>query len=246
MILRHLDCLLLLRFAENYGIKLGDKLTFDIQDVPIEAKVVSLRSVKWLSFQPNFFIQFQPGILDDAPKTFLAGIKSLSPDQAVYWQQVIGKNFSNISFVDVKDSLSKITDLMEKMSMALKLMAILCVAVGFFVIFCLSQTSVFERLPSFNILKVLGMNGEQVTKMVLWEYGLVTFFSQIFGLFLSVIISFVVSYLLFERLPLFPWFTILFTILGITFFSLLICFISISRLVKGKASTLLRELPSQS
>jgi putative ABC transport system permease protein len=234
------------RFAENYGINLGDKLTFDIQDVPVEAKVVSLRSVKWLSFQPNFFIQFQPGILDDAPKTFLAGIKSLSPDQTVYWQRVIGNNFSNISFVDVKDSLSKITDLMEKMSWALKLMAILCVAVGFFVIFCLSQTSVYERLPSFNILKVLGMNGDQVTKMVLWEYGVVTFFSQIFGLFLSVIVSFVVSHLLFERLPLFPWSTILLTILGITIFSLLTCFLSISRLVKGKASNLLRELPSQS
>jgi putative ABC transport system permease protein len=234
------------RFAENFDIKLGDQLTFDIQDVPVVAQVVSLRSVKWLSFQPNFFIQFQPGILDDAPKTFLAGIKSLTPAQTVYWQQVIGKKFSNISFVDVKDSLSKITQLMEKMAVALKLMAILCIAVGFFVIFCLSQTSVFERLTSFNILKVLGMNERQVLKMVLWEYGIVTLTSQILGLILSVLVSFVVSHLLFERFPLFPWTIVLSTILSITFFALVICFLSIFRLVKGKPSYLLRELPSQS
>ncbi|MFZ4714283.1 MAG: ABC transporter permease [Bacteriovoracaceae bacterium] len=234
------------RFAENYNIKIGDQLDFDVQDVEIHGVVVSLRTVKWLSFQPNFFIQFQPGALDDAPKTFLAAINSLRPEEAILWQNKIGAKFSNISLIDVRDSLGKITKLMEQMGVGLRIMAMLCIFVGFLVIYSLSQSSVFERLPSFNIFKVLGLSERKVLEMVLMEYGVVSFFATSMGLILSMLVSGILSFMLFERAPIFPWATVLFMVGGITILSLLISFISIQRLLREKPSILLRELASQS
>ena len=58
------------RYAKRMGLKVGDIMTFDIQGLEIEGKIRNLRKVKWNTFQPNFFILFQPGVVDDAPKTF--------------------------------------------------------------------------------------------------------------------------------------------------------------------------------
>lgn len=59
------------RFANRLGLKIGDILTFDIQDVSVKGEIVNFRTVRWTSFNPNFFIQFQPGVLETAPKTYL-------------------------------------------------------------------------------------------------------------------------------------------------------------------------------
>src|SRR5690606_32005397 len=60
------------RFAERMGLKIGDILEFDVQGVEIEGQIINLRRVKWTSFQPNFFILVQNGVLNEAPKTFIA------------------------------------------------------------------------------------------------------------------------------------------------------------------------------
>ena len=53
--------------ADRLGIQLFDRLSFQIADREITAQVISLRSVQWDSFQPNFFIQFPEGVLETYP-----------------------------------------------------------------------------------------------------------------------------------------------------------------------------------
>ena len=66
-------------FAERSGWKIGDEIDFDIQGIPIRGRVVNIRRVRWNSFRPNFFILFQDGVLNDAPKTYLAAIPQIDP-----------------------------------------------------------------------------------------------------------------------------------------------------------------------
>ena len=54
-------------FQESLGVQVGDRLTFDIAGEKLEATVASIRKVKWDSFQPNFFIVFAPGVLEQSP-----------------------------------------------------------------------------------------------------------------------------------------------------------------------------------
>ena len=55
------------RYAKGMGLKLGDMLTFDVQGVPFDLKLTSLRRVEWRSFSLNFFVVVEPGALEDAP-----------------------------------------------------------------------------------------------------------------------------------------------------------------------------------
>jgi len=46
-------------------VRVGDRLTFDIGGERYLSAVASIRKVKWDSFQPNFFIVFAPGVIDN-------------------------------------------------------------------------------------------------------------------------------------------------------------------------------------
>jgi putative ABC transport system permease protein len=50
-------------FAEDLGVGLGAVLTFDVQGVPLDVTVTSLRTVEWESFGINFFLIVEPGLL---------------------------------------------------------------------------------------------------------------------------------------------------------------------------------------
>lgn len=59
------------KVAQSLKLKLGDHLTFSVGGARREAQVTSLRSINWDNFQPNFFMIFQPGTLQDLPATYL-------------------------------------------------------------------------------------------------------------------------------------------------------------------------------
>lgn len=233
------------KFAESLGIKLGDLLEFDIQELVVKAKVVSLRKVRWTSFRPNFFILFQAGVLNDAPKSYLAGIKELGDDDSASLQFSLAQAFSNISLIDVKEAIKKVDQMIEQVSLGLRLMAVLCLMVGFLVIYCLGQSLMLERLRSLNLLKVLGLSLTQVMSMVLTEFMLIIFIASLFGSLLSFIIANILSWVLFDRFIVLDQLAPLILILSMTLVGGVVAFLSTWRLLFMKPIILLREGVSQ-
>ena len=90
------------KYAEALGLSLGDKMGIEVAGIPIDAVVVNLRRVKWTSFQPNFFVQMQPGVLDQAPKTFLGTLHHLNEDKKQRVQNVLVREFPTVSILDVE------------------------------------------------------------------------------------------------------------------------------------------------
>ena len=62
-------------FQESLGLKLGDRLAFDVAGERLEVRVASFRKVKWDSFRPNFFIVFPPGLLDFAAGSYMTSAR---------------------------------------------------------------------------------------------------------------------------------------------------------------------------
>ena len=123
------------RYAERMGFKLGDLLTFNVQEVLIEAVVINLRRVQWNSFQPNFFILFQTGVLEDAPGTFLGSIGGLDATDRLNVQNRIVQDFPNVSVIDVTRTVGRVLKISDQMVLALRLMAYLSILAGLVVVF---------------------------------------------------------------------------------------------------------------
>ena len=62
-------------FADHLGARLGSTLTFDVQGIPVNLVVTSLRTVEWRTFGINFFLVAEPGTLDDAPQRRVAAMR---------------------------------------------------------------------------------------------------------------------------------------------------------------------------
>jgi putative ABC transport system permease protein len=223
------------------GLGLGDVLNFDIQGVEIKGKVVNLRSVKWNTFQPNFFIAFQPGFLDDAPKTWLLSVPPMQDEKKDPLQNGLVAKFSNVSIVDVSRVVQKILELSEQMSGALTAMAALSVFVGLFVLATVLSTEARTRLIEWNLYKVLGARQSQVLILFLIESLIVTLISVSLGALLGVLLSLTLMLVIFE-VTFVPAFGAI--ALGILFpaaLSILLGFLLGRRLTKGDSASLLAE-----
>lgn len=186
------------RFAQRMGIRLGDTLDFDVQGVSVQGVVVNLRRVRWTSFEPNFFIQFPPGPLDGAPKTFLAGIHGLTPDQKEDVQNAVVEKFGNISIVDVERTVGKLRELSERMLQILSLMSVISLIVGFLVVFSMASQAAVSRAVEFNLLKVLGLSHSKLRLLTALEFGFLGLLAGGLGAGASLALSWVLSRELFD------------------------------------------------
>lgn len=150
------------RFAQRLKIDVGDILTIDVQGVPIEAKVANLRRVNWTSFYPNFFVSFQEGVIEEAPKTFLAVLSKLTPEEKRLVLRELPKQFGNVSMIDVEKLISKLTALFEQVAKALKVMSLLGLLVGVVILYSIVIDQIYLRRYDFMLQKSLGMTSKQV------------------------------------------------------------------------------------
>jgi putative ABC transport system permease protein len=209
------------RFAERMDIHLGDLLSFDVQGVPVQGRVVGLRQVRWTSFQPNFFVVFQPGILEEAPKTFIASIPKLGLDRKIKTQNELVAKFPNVSIVDLDQLVQKILQLFEEMGIAIQAMAYLCLVTGLIVLFSIANHQTNARGPEINLLKVLGTGFGVIRAMVRIEFATLAFAASIVGVALSYVLSYLISVVIFDGEWAWTWkfqaaSIILVTLLGVT------------------------------
>jgi putative ABC transport system permease protein len=229
------------RFAEQMGFKLGDTLLFDIQGVEIAGQIVNLRSVKWNSFQPNFFIQMQTGVLEDAPKTFLASIAALNPEQVLNLQNEMVRLFPNVSIIDVGRLIEKLVDITNQMSWSLELMAALSLFAGFVVLFSIANYEVRRRSWDLNLLKIFGATRTSLFRYLLFEFGLLGFLSSFFGALLSLGVSFLISMVLFEGTYQFTLGWPIFSLFLVTGLSLAILWFVSRKVIEERPSELLQQ-----
>lgn len=227
------------RFAERLNLHMGDVLTFDVQETPIKGKVTSLRRVTWTSFQPNFFVLFQNGSLEDAPKTFLATIPKIPLDQKIQMQKKILRTMPNVSLIDVDRLIQKLVLLIEQMGWALQVMSAFCILVGMTVLLALANDQVRSREWDIGLLKAIGTRYSAIITLFILQFSLIAMAAALSGGFLSIFGSYIFSYFLFDGSWYFNWKTPLAIFIGVGIFSPILVYLGIRRGLQFSAKELL-------
>ncbi len=226
-------------FAKRLGLKMGDHLTFEIQGQEVEGVVHNIREVQWLSFQPNFFILFQPGVLEDFSKTYLASLKPLSIKEKQQTQNLLAQKFPNISAIDISRVTKKILHLAQNVLTALKVMTFLCLLASFAVLYSIISHQTHDRVRDIGLLKMLGTPFKDIKKLFLYQFGLTSLTAHLAGLAGSLASSYTLSAVLFET----TWksSTAPFILTGASWlFSCFIVYTSSKTALKTPAQTLLK------
>ena len=194
-----------IEYAERLGLKLGDKLTFDIEGIEISGWVTSLRKVKWGSFQPNFFIVFEPGVLELAPKTYLATLSIHSDEKKADFQNHVVSELPNVTLVDVANMIDKLRSFLDQMRWALQYMSGLCVLAGLLVLYSIASYQAQSRIWEVVLLKSLGARFGEVYATLVLQFGLVAFLAAVFGGVVGCLFSWVVAVVVFQGLWVMDW-----------------------------------------
>lgn len=186
------------RYAERIGVKIRDIVTFDVQGVELKAQVGSLRRVRWTSFQPNFFILFPTGVLEEAPQIFLTSISNHPRAVVKEFQKKVATQFKNVSIIDLSRTIENSLKYIDQMSLGLQFMAWLAVFVGILVFLVLLNTQIKERLNEMNLLQILGSSSQQILKIVLIQFLILIITSIAFGVILGLVMSWVIITFFFD------------------------------------------------
>ena len=184
--------------SKDLQLKLGDELEFDVQGVPLKAKIGSIRQVEWRRMQTNFFFVFPAGPLDGAPATYAAAARADTPEDTARLQRAVARELPNVSAIDLGFVLRMLDGIMAKISWAVSFLASFTVLTGVVVLAGAILMGRHQRVREAVLLRTLGAQRVQLRQMMLAEYAGLGLLSALAGAGLAVIAHALLAHFVFK------------------------------------------------
>jgi putative ABC transport system permease protein len=181
--------------AERARLHVGDTMRFDVLGRTIAARVTSIRDVEWReSRNGGFVFLFRPGVLDQAPQTFVAPLKGPEGTEArARFQHDLVERFPNVSVIDFHEVLETIRDVMSKVTLAISVVGGLVLFSGGLILIGAVAMTKFQRVYEAAVFKTLGANTRTISRMLLFEYGVLGSLAGLIGSLGAIVLTWGVS-----------------------------------------------------
>ncbi|HMM46578.1 MAG TPA: ABC transporter permease [Thiobacillaceae bacterium] len=190
--------------AEQLGLQPGDELGFRIGDQTRTARITSVRSVKWDSMQPNFFVIFAPGQLEALPASAIASVHV--PPAAAGALPGFVKAFPGITLLALDKLIANIEAVFAQIIGALQLLLGFLLAAGMAVVVATLLASLDARRQEAVLLRTLGAQRAYLARSLWSEFLALGLLAGVLASVCAEIAMAVIGDRLFELSPrLHPW-----------------------------------------
>ncbi|HSR50132.1 MAG TPA: FtsX-like permease family protein [Acidobacteriota bacterium] len=186
------------RIADMMRLEIGDRITFDVQGLPLECVLGSTRDIEWERFQPAFFVVFPRGVLEEAPQFHVLVARAESTEASGQAQRAVVADFPNVSAIDLSLILSTVDEILDKVAFVIRFMALFSVITGLIVLAGAVITGRFQRIRESVLLRTLGASRRQVRRILLIEYLSLGIMAALTGLILAVAAAWALAVFAFE------------------------------------------------
>jgi putative ABC transport system permease protein len=191
-------------YQEALGLKLGDRLSFDVAGETLDASVASIRRIRWDSFRPNFFLVFPPKLLDGAAGTYMTSLY-LTPAARPALAGLV-RRFPTVSVFDVDAILKQIREIIDRASLAVQYVFLFTLVAGVVVLLAAVQSTRDERRYESAMLRTLGASRGTVLKGVAAEFSALGFLSGLLAACGATVVGWLLATQLFSlRFAFDPW-----------------------------------------
>ena len=176
--------------AKDFNIKLGDIFTLNIYGREIEGKIVNFRAVDYRDLSINFAMLFNPEFASTIPHEYLATAKF--EDQTKFKETKLLEILPSISIIRIADYLIKVTNILNKVFIAVILISAITIIIGLIVIS--SAIIVQGKIKEFQnlVFKILGFSKKEIILSSVIEFILIFFSVILIAIFFAVIGSYYV------------------------------------------------------
>jgi putative ABC transport system permease protein len=226
---------------DDLRLQLGDTIRFDIQGVPFDTRIASVRLVDWQQIAPNFIFLFPKGVLEPAPQFRVMILRTESREESVGLQQEVVRQFPNVSAVDLALVLSIAETLIDRVGFVIRFMALFSVFTGLIVLSGTVIASRYQRIQESVLLKTLGARRHQVLAILGVEYLVLGFLAAVTGLGLAYGAAWGISFFVFDT-PFIPTpIHLVWLALGVMGLTLLFGLLNSGAIYRRSALEVLRE-----
>ncbi|MCX7113092.1 MAG: ABC transporter permease [Proteobacteria bacterium] len=191
------------KLAESLQIHLGDKLGFSIDGQKRQAVVNSLRSVRWDTMRPNFYMIFSPGTLDGFPARWLTSFY-VPPDKKPDLVQ-LAKRFPAVTLLEVDQLLKQFQTILKEISLSIDFILVFALAAGFAVLFASVRATLDERLREDALLRAMGASSSLLRKSLSIEFATLGMLSGLLAAATTEAIAWALFSRVFDLSPRFHW-----------------------------------------
>src|SRR5690554_284875 len=157
-------------FARDAGLTPGDRLTFSLGGLELEAEIASLRSLDWRSMKPNFFFIFEPGSLDDYSPTYITSLY-LPTDKKAFINELLHAH-PTMLIVELDRIIEQIRTIITQVSNGVQLVLLLTLVGGCLVLFAAVTSSIDSRKQEVGLLRALGSSRRLMLGSVWAEFSI--------------------------------------------------------------------------
>jgi putative ABC transport system permease protein len=157
--------------ARGWGVGIGDTITVNVLGRDIPLRIANLRDIEWRGLGLNFVLVASPGLLEAAPHTHIATVRSGTAQEGAVLR-AISEAFPNVSGIRVRDALEQVALLLGRIGTALSATATLTLAAGALVLAGAVAAGQRRRVRDAVVLKTVGATRRQIRRAFLVEFGL--------------------------------------------------------------------------
>ncbi|NDB44797.1 MAG: ABC transporter permease [Betaproteobacteria bacterium] len=148
--------------AQTLGLKMGDRLRFDVGGVASEGRITSIRKVDWGSMRANFFVMYPVDELPDVPLSYMAAFKT--PPQKSFERNLL-QQFPNITSVDMRATITQVQKVLDQVIRAVEFLFAFTLIAGLLVLMAAVTSTREERKREFAIMRALGATGRLLSQV---------------------------------------------------------------------------------
>ena len=175
------------KVAKDLNIKLGDVFTLNIYGREIDGEIVNFRAVDYRDLNINFAMLFNPQFANKIPHEYLATAKFENLEK--FDEILMLESLPSLSMIKIADYLNKVTDVLNKVFIAVTLISAVTIVIGLIVI---SSTIIVQgKVKQFQnlIFKILGFSKKEILFSSIIEFVIsfisIILFSTIFAVITS-------------------------------------------------------------
>ncbi|MDE2276000.1 MAG: ABC transporter permease, partial [Burkholderiales bacterium] len=139
--------------AQTLGLKLGDRLRFDVAGQRVEGRITSLRKVDWASMRVNFFVLFPRADLGGLPVSYISAFRA---PQTAGFDSRLARDFPNVTSIDVSATIAQLQRVLDQVIQAVQFLFGFTLAAGLVVLFAAVSATRESRAREFAIMRALG------------------------------------------------------------------------------------------
>ncbi len=155
-------------YAEGLGLTIGDTITFSVAGQTVDARVSSIRSVKWDSMNPNFYMIFDRPLLGGISANWVTSF--YLPTENKLALNTLSRAHPTISIIEIDQTIEQVQSIVSKVSLAIEFILALVLSSGLLVLVTSIQATLDIRIQEGAIYRTLGAAKSLIRSTLLVEF----------------------------------------------------------------------------